>query len=165
MDVNTYLKYNAGQMEVIKQGLFAPENTYDLISEISNRSNSAAAFEFNATQLQLLGILIGYIKANPDKDSDKFNVLFDPEIPYAKSNFVIKGIIEGYDDMIDYIDFEPDQIYEIYAGHKDEVNYKEYAHERISDKIMGVMRYAMVNGLKYTLSDREDGIKVEISDK
>ena len=57
-DISTYKNYNAGQMEVIKQGLLAPENPYDLISEIHHRNDSAAAFEFNATQLQLLGILI-----------------------------------------------------------------------------------------------------------
>lgn len=154
-DISTYKNYNAGQMEVIKQGLFAPENPYDLISEIHHRNNSAVAFEFNATQLQLLGILIGYIKSNPDKDSDRFNILFNYEIPYAKLNFVIKGIVEGYDDMIDYIDFDPDQICEIYAGHKDEVNYASYASKDIPDTVMGAIRYCLNNNITFTINDNK----------
>lgn len=155
LDVNTYMKFNAGQMEVIKQGLLAPENPYDLISEIDHRSDSAVAFEFNATQLQLLGILIGYIKSNPDKDSDKFNILFNYEIPYAKLNFVIKGIVEGYDDMVDYIDFDPDQICEIYAGHKDGVNYASYASKDIPDTVMGAIRYCLNNNITFTINDNK----------
>ena len=161
-DIAEYKYYNAGQMEIIKQGLLAPE-PYDLIAEILDHNALAAPFEYNATQLQLLGILVGYIKSNPDKDSFNLNKLFSPDIPYAKSNFIIKGIVEGYDDMIDYIDFEPDQICEIYAGHKDGIDYKKYAHAKISDKLMGVIRYAMINNLKYTLLD-EETVKIEISE-
>ena len=77
--------------------------------------------ELNATQMQL--ILIGYEKGIISKHMELF---FNPNIPFSTSNYIIQALAEGYNDMINYIDFDSDQIYEIYAAHKDNVNYETY---------------------------------------
>ena len=53
--------------------------------------------------------------------------------PYAKSNYAIQAICEGFTGITEYLnDFNANQIAEIYAGMKDGVDYKIYAKPEYS---------------------------------
>ena len=46
-------------------------------------------------------------------------------------------------------------IKEIYAGHKDEVNYALYASKDIPDTVMGAIRYCLNNNITFTINDNK----------
>lgn len=97
----------------------------------------------NATQMQIL--LTGY---SHGLTSEQLRPFFNPEIPYVKSNWVITGLIEGF-DLSDYIDdYDKDQLYEIYAGKKDGIDVSVYDKTDISAEKMAIARHALVLGLK-----------------
>lgn len=93
--------------------------------------------KYNATQLRL--ILTAYMKEVPAEIITKF---IAPEIPYAKSNYLIQAYIDGY-DMSSYIDFDHEQIYELYAGYVNNVDTSKYDKIDISAEKMGIIRHAL----------------------
>lgn len=104
---------------------------------------------YNATQLRL--ILTSYVKNVPTEIIDLF---ISPDIPYAKSNYLIQAYIDGT-DMREYIDFDHEQIYELYAGIINGVNITVYDKKDIPAEKMGVIRHALEVG--YTaVYDREN---------
>ena len=144
-DIEKYSNLNADQVEVIKLHMLNENNYFDLYKVIEEytKDKDMSVEDFNATQMQLIGIMID----NENIPNTTIEKLIDCNIPYAKLNFVVKGLIEGYADMIDYIEYDPEQICEIYAGHKDGIDYTLYDKPDISDNMMGAARYALVNGL------------------
>ena len=70
------------------------------------------------------------------------------DIPFTKMNYCVKAEIDGLPihELIDINEFDADQIYEIYAGFMENIDYKSYAKPYISAKIMNTIRTALMNG-------------------
>lgn len=99
--------------------------------------------ELNATQMQIL--LTGY---SHNLTTEQLKPYFDPSIPYAKSNWAIAALAEGF-DISEYIeDYDKDQIYEIYAGKKDGIDVTVYDKVDIPAEKMSLAHHALVLGLK-----------------
>lgn len=135
----SFLKpFNTEQLEVIYDALkFINDNDSRYI-DINDIANPA----FNATQMRL--ILTGYIRDIPVEVLAKF---VGPRISYAKSNYLIQAYIDGF-DMSDYINYSHEQIYEIYAGFINKVDFKLYDKSYIPSKVMGLIRHALEIGVE-----------------
>lgn len=133
----SFLKpFNTEQLEVIYDALkFINDNGSKYI-DINDIANPA----FNETQMRL--ILTGYIRDIPVEILAKF---VGSKIPYAKSNYLIQAYIDGF-DMSDYINYSHEQIYEIYAGFINKVDFKLYDKSYIPSKVMGLIRHALEIG-------------------
>ena len=111
----------------------------------------------NATQMKLYwtGIYKGLL-------AGKMKKFLDPSIPYAKSNYAIQALLDGYDEILDYIDdYNPSQIAEIYSGMKDGINYKLYAKPELSSDVMNLVRHALcVEDAHTTINLNNGGIIV-----
>lgn len=100
--------------------------------------------ELNATQMQLL--LTGY---SHGLTTEQLKPYFNPEIPYAKSNWIIAGLAEGLDfSSYDINEYDKDQLREIYAGMKDGIDVSLYDKPEIPVDKMAIARHALVLGLK-----------------
>lgn len=135
-------KYNAEQLEMIKSVATSKE---------SNDEIYLAGFlnpDLNATQMQI--ILTGY---SHNLKTEQLKPFFNPNIPYAKANWAIAALCEGY-DLLKYIErgYDEDQIYEIYAGLKDGVDVSVYDDISIPAEKMAVAHHAMVLGLTATFT-------------
>ena len=98
----------------------------------------------NTTQM---AILIMAKTQNASDDIVKY-YMDRKDIPFTKMNYCIKAEIDGLPirELINIDEFDADQIYEIYAGYMENVNYKSYAKSFISAKIMNTIRTALMNG-------------------
>lgn len=145
--------FNAKQLSVISDACTANkvEGCVCPLNKIMNP-------KFNATQMDL--IKIGYSKgAKPELMEE----LLDPTIPYVELNFIIKGLIDGYDDMVDcYLLYTADQIAEIYAGHKDGIDYSMYMSPGIPSDMMSMIRFALTLKLCVNVYEEEGKMKVAI---
>ena len=97
--------------------------------------------ELNLTQMQIIatarskGVKLDWIK-----------LISDPSLPYAKSNYISQGMVDGFNmfDMIpDFYKYDSDQTYELFAGIKSNVDFKIYMDPDIPAEVMGVARHAM----------------------
>lgn len=128
--------FNTEQLDVIYDALKYINNNGSGYIDINDIANPA----FNATQMSL--VLTGYIRDIPIEILAKF---ISPNIPYAKSNYLVQAYIDGF-NMTDYINYDHEQIYEIYAGFMNKVDFKLYDKSYISAKIMGLIRHALEIG-------------------
>ena len=60
-------------------------------------------------------------------------------------------MIDGY-DLTEYIDYETDQLYEIFAGTQTKIDYKIYANKDIPAESMGVIRHALEVGMNVIIN-------------
>lgn len=125
-------EFNENQLSIIRDAIRDKVNIN--LDKLANKS-------LNATQMQLY--LLGISKGVPEEKMDTF---LNPYIPYAKSNYIIQSMIEGNDELLKYIDFDVDQIYEIYAGMKDGIDYKVYAIKELRADTMSIARHCMNAG-------------------
>ena len=144
---------NALQLSVINEILASDKSTEDK-NDIIN-----TLFEYkdlNATQMRLYWIGL--------KNGLNNNIMvrfLNSNIPYAKSNYAIQAICEGFTGITEYLnDFNANQIAEIYAGMKDGVDYKIYAKPEYSAELMNLIRHAMVTGINVTLTFGNSSIEV-----
>lgn len=137
-DIKKLEEFNGEQLAMIKDAIEG-----DIVSDI----NKLAVKELNATQMQMY--IIGIQKGIPE---EKMDIFLNPNIPYAKSNYILNAMVEGNYDLINYISFSPDQIFEIYAGYKDSVDYKSYANESITSENMALIRHALKFGKDISLT-------------
>lgn len=131
-------KYNAAQLEVIAASL---DSKY--LSAIVNP-------ELNATQMHLLSM----IAASENATDEIMEKLADPEIEYAKLNFIAKAIVNGYnmyEQILKFLDFDADQISVICAGMEEGINYCKYAIKELPAAKMNIARLAMMNNLKFDI--------------
>lgn len=164
-------KYDSNWINIASQIISETDYTEDILSKFNSEQLSfirdAAKNdtipmdkfmnpELNATQMQL--ILIGYEKGIISKHMELF---FNPNIPFSTSNYIIQALAEGYNDMINYIDFDSDQIYEIYAAHKDNVNYESFAKKEIDGPTMQLARHALILNCDVEFVDNKLIIKKE----
>lgn len=94
--------------------------------------------DLNDTQMRLYWT--GINKGLTENIMEQF---LDASIPYAKSNYIIQAILDGFTGITEYIDFNAAQITEIYAGMKDGVDYKQYAMKNVPAEYMNLARHAL----------------------
>ena len=141
--------FDAEQLEVIYDLEKYIRDNLSSFTDSGSSLRTRFSSSYNATQLRL--ILTSYVKNVPTEIIDLF---ISPDIPYAKSNYLIQAYIDG-SDMRDYIDFNHEQIYELYAGIVNGVDITVYNKKDIPAKKMGVIRHALEVG--YTaVYDREN---------
>ena len=128
-------KYNSNQLSHI-------------LTIVKDNIDIALSADLNATQMQLI---ITAIKNNINPEY--VNILNTPDIPYAVSNYIVLGLSEGFDDMISYIDYDPDQVYEIYCGYKNNVDVSKYNLHDIPAKDMALIRHALEIGKDASYKD------------
>lgn len=105
---------------------------------------------YNSTQFEVIisalneGVDFNWITDNLNKD-----------IPYAKMNWILAGIKDGYETFKDkkYLEYSADQLQEIYSAIKDEVEYSDYDNKNVSGKLMQVIRHARAIGLNCKLDN------------
>lgn len=91
----------------------------------------------NSTQMELI-----YAALCNDVPIDIITKAINKDIPYSVSNYVVQAWLDGA-DMIKYIDYDPDQVYEIYAGIHNGVDINKYDNKLISAELMGIIRHAL----------------------
>ena len=144
---------NALQLSVINEILASDKSTEDKNDIINTLFGYK---DLNATQMRLYWIGL--------KNGLNNNIMvrfLNSNIPYAKSNYAIHAICEGFTGITEYLnDFNANQIAEIYAGMKDGVDYKIYAKPEYSAELMNLIRHAMVTGINVTLTFGNSSIEV-----
>ena len=144
---------NAMQLSVINEILASDKSTEDKNDIINTLFGYK---DLNATQMRLYWIGL--------KNGLNNNIMvrfLNSNIPYAKSNYAIQAICEGFTGITEYLnDFNANQIAEIYAGMKDGVDYKIYAKPEYSAELMNLIRHAMVTGINVTLTFGNSSIEV-----
>lgn len=143
MDSVKYLMYyDADQLKVIELAAKEFNNDAEKMKYVMGviDIDSINVTELNATQMYLK-----FIAIKNDIDTDIIDRIIDASIPYACSKYVLDAYLDGY-DLTDYIHYDPAQLYEIYSGAIDGINYKEYADQDIDAEIMGLIRHAMTLG-------------------
>ena len=144
---------NALQLSVINEILASDKSTEDKNDIINTLFGYK---DLNATQMRLYWIGL--------KNGLNNNIMvrfLNSNIPYAKSNYAIQAICEGFTGITEYLnDFNANQIAEIYAGMKDGVDYKIYAKPEYSAELMNLIRHAMVTGINVTLTFGNSSIDV-----
>lgn len=152
IDTHTAETFSAPQLGVIIEAFKAcsgKDDAQDFIDLISSPA-------LNDTQMRVL--LIAYQKGVEVSILEKYA---DPKIPYNKSNYLLSALTEDGVDLSGYIEFSGDQIYEIYAGVKDKVDYAQYAKKCISAEDMSLYRHALAIGktVTYDAAKKEMTIK------
>lgn len=153
--------YNTEQLEMLKK-ITGDEKYTSIIhaSDINSRNKSILTTfypKLNATQMELL-----YTAIINGLDFDKACLIVRSDIPYSKLNYILQAMIDGY-DLTKYIDYNIDQLYEIFAGTQTKVDYEIYANKNISAKAMGVIRHALE--LNMTISINKDNNKFIIKEE
>ena len=144
-------KYNTEQLEILKK--ITNDEKYNSIVHISDieERNKFILETFysglNATQMELL-----YTAVINGLDFNKACSIVKPDIPYVKLNYILQAMIDGY-DLTEYIDYETDQLYEIFAGTQTKIDYKIYANKNITAEKMGIIRHALELGLNIEIKD------------
>jgi hypothetical protein len=137
MDEETAAKYIAPQLTVLSDAIRYCKDkglSQEFVECISNP-------ELNDTQMRVL-----FIAFQNGAPIDVIKFYANPEIPYDKINYLLSAMTEEGVDLRDYVDFRGDQIYEIYAGVKDHVDYTAYAYKEIAADEMSLLRHAMAIG-------------------
>ena len=143
-------KYNTEQLEILKK--ITNDEKYNSIVHISDieERNKFILETFysglNATQMELL-----YTAVINGLDFNKACSIVKPDIPYVKLNYILQAMIDGY-DLTEYIDYETDQLYEIFAGTQTKIDYKIYANKDIPAESMGVIRHALEVGMNVIIN-------------
>lgn len=143
-------KYNTEQLEILKK--ITNDEKYNSIVHISDieERNKFILETFysglNATQMELL-----YTAVINGLDFNKACSIVKPDVPYIKLNYILQAMIDGY-DLTEYIDYETDQLYEIFAGTQTKIDYKIYANKDISAESMGVIRHALEVGMNVIIN-------------
>ena len=149
------VKFNALQLSIFNMIIESDKD--DNVK--TNAINALMSSDLNATQMRLYWI--GISRGLNENIMARF---LDKNIPYAKSNYAIQAISEGFTGITEYLDeFDASQIAEIYTGMKDGVNYKLYAKSEYPAEVMNLIRHAMETGLNVKLHFALNDISVEVN--
>ena len=132
---------NAVQLRVINEVISDSEVSIDI--------NILLDKNLNATQMKLY--YIGIKKGLTSKIMEQF---LNPDIPYAKTNYMVQALLDGFTGITEYLDFSPDQIAEIYAGMKEGVNYKIYADSDLPAEYMNFIRHALSLEMAFSIKTK-----------
>jgi antitoxin component of MazEF toxin-antitoxin module len=110
--------------------------------------------KFNSTQLTILATCI-----QKNFKPEIINELANPDIPYQAMDYIAQGFEEGLDwrKIEDYIEFNPEQCFEILNGFRIGVNYTAYAAIIVPAPIMHMISTGLKAGLdvKYSIDTQE----------
>ena len=134
---------NALQLSVINEILASDKSTEDKNDIINTLFGYK---DLNATQMRLYWI--GISRGLTENIMERF---LNPSIQYAKSNYVIQALIDGYTGITEYMDYSAAQIAEIYAGMKDDIDYKKYTNIEYSADFMNFIRHGLCLGIDMTI--------------
>ena len=150
-NIDDLFKYNTEQLEILCKINGDEKYISNIhISDITEKNKfilETFYCELNATQMELL-----YTAIIHGLDYNKACSIVKPNIPYIKLNYILQAMIDGY-DLLEYIDYEADQLYEIFAATQTKVDYKIYANKNISAEKMGIIRHALELGLNIEIKD------------
>lgn len=127
--------YNAEQLDILN-GAIEFNAKADEAARVS--IPAIARPELNATQMRLM--LAGLQNKVP---VEFLNKAITTETPYATSNYLIQGYIDGFNMSKYFKGYDNDQIYEIYAGFRNKVDVTKYDKPGISSDVMGLIRHAL----------------------
>lgn len=126
-------KFDAEQLGIIVSAIEFNEKNKDNAVDIASIANP----DLNATQMQLM-----FVGQQNKITVSALKTMVSKNIPYAVSNYVVQAAIEGK-DMLKYLHgYEPDQVYEIYAGLHNGVDVSDYDNTCLSSSVMGLIRHA-----------------------
>ena len=106
-------KFNALQLMVMNEILSSDDDIQPILKALF-----IDHADLNATQMRLywVGIKNGLTEAIMSR-------FLNPEISYAKSNYAIQALTEGFTGITEYLDdFDADQIAEIYTGMREGID-------------------------------------------
>lgn len=132
-------------MEFSDIGLFDTEQLENILNAMENgdftpeQIKSIMDINLNATQMSV--ILMGY--ANGGTVEQLRPYFTNSGIPYIKMNYMVTALVKYGVSMMPYIDFDPHQIYEIYAGIVQGLPYEMYANKHYPAEVMGLIRHAL----------------------
>ena len=138
-------KYPAGKLKVVNE---------ILADDINININMLLESGLNWTQMELY-----YAGIKNGVSEEDMKIFLNPEISYAKSNFAIQAIIEGYNDIVNYMDYSVDQLVEIYACMKEGIDVKAILAISNGDvKVMNFIRHGINIGLECTLMETDSAV-------
>lgn len=114
----------------------------------AEKTRNFAKPELNSTQMQIY--FAGY---DNNLDDEILQQFIKPEIPYNVSDYVVQAWIDGH-DMRKYLDYDPEQIYEIFAGFVNGIDVSKYDDKNINAVIMGLIRHALECGFEVSEDDK-----------
>ena len=139
-------RLNAKQLSIVSDAVTANKNLKDSGVERLIPIKDMIFAGLNATQMEILKIAF----AKEELSEEQHYILrgmIDKNISYAKLNFLVRGVVDGFTEITNYHDdFDAAQLAEIYSGWKDEIDYKIYAKPKISGDDMALLRHALVIG-------------------
>lgn len=114
----------------------------------------------NSTQMKI--ITLAY---KDGLSRDQIDLLARKEIPYMKLNYLIKALLDGFDmdSLMDTSAYRYDQIYELYAGFKDRIDYSMYMDPDMDAHAMKAVRLSLKQKLPVTIT--EDSVIVNEKEK
>lgn len=144
-EVEKLSKFTAEQLGTMKKALTDYKADQEFINLIYNP-------ELNVTQMQ-----IAIAAKNNGVKNEWISALTNPKLHYTKANYIAQGMADGFNlcEIINVYEFDPDQVYEIFAGIKLGIDYKAYAKKKYPAEIMGVVRHAMQLNLKVSIADTD----------
>ena len=145
-------KFNALQLMVMNEILSSEDDIQPILKALF-----IDHADLNATQMRLywVGIKNGLTEAIMSR-------FLNPEISYAKSNYAIQALTEGFTGITEYLDdFDADQIAEIYTGMRDGIDYKIYAKPEYPAEFMNFIRHAISTGMHITIT--VSGTTIEVN--
>lgn len=124
-------KYPAGKLKVVNEILAEESVDIDIIMLLESGLN------WTQMELYFAGIKNGVSK-------EDMEIFLNPEISYAKSNFAIQAILEGYTDIVKYIDnYSVDQLVEIYACMKEDIDVDNVLKYVDDPKVINLIRHGI----------------------
>lgn len=108
----------------------------------------------NLTQMQI----VLSARNNGVEKYEWLDQLANEKLHYAKGNYISQAMVEGFNmfDILNPYEYDSDQIYEIFAGFKSNIDYKRYLNPEYPSEKMGIMRHGMQLGLDVKIF--EDGL-------
>ena len=149
------VKFNALQLSIFNMIIESDKDDDTKVKVINTLMES----DLNATQMRLYWIGIDH-----GLSENIMARFLDKNIPYAKSNYAIQALVDGYTGITEYLDdFNANQIAEIFTGMKDGIDYKIYAKPEYPADMMNLIRHAMATGFNVRLHFVRDDVSIEVN--
>ena len=149
------VKFNALQLSIFNMIIESKKDDDTKVKVINTLMES----DLNATQMRLYWIGIDH-----GLSENIMARFLDKNIPYAKSNYSIQALVDGYTGITEYLDdFNANQIAEIFTGMKDGIDYKIYAKPEYPADMMNLIRHAMATGFNVRLHFVRDDVSIEVN--
>lgn len=126
-------------------GLFTTDQLENILNAYENGDFTQEQIEsimdvnLNATQMSI--ILMGYAQGATVEQMEPY--FTNSGIPYLKMNYMVSALVQHGVDMMKYIDYDPHQIYEIFAGIVQGLDYTRYDDKSYPAEVMGIIRHAL----------------------